>query len=130
MKESELQEKIERVYDMFDSSFIHREEELILHKKWNIYFRLYLSDDSRTINEVEFDYKLISYLSFYCAFNHFKKSSVQCKWAWNRINRWFRKDFTYQEIQKIYEKLGCGANMQLGINFIKSGLDMQMLTPK
>lgn len=123
----EIKEKIERVYEMFDSSFLYRDEELILHKKWNIYFRLYLSDNSRTINEVEFDYKLLSYLSFYCADNHFKKSSAQCKWSCNKINRWFRKEFSYEELQKIYEKLGCGANMKLGLAFIKSGLDIGIL---
>ncbi len=123
----ELQKKIERVYDMFDSSFIHNEEELILHKKWNIYFRLYTSDNSRMITPMEFDYKLLSYLSFYCASNHFKKSSSQCKYSWMKINRWFRKEFTYEELQKIYGKLGCGANMDLGINFIKYGLDTSLI---
>lgn len=123
-----VQEKIDRVYDMFESSFLHREEELILHKKWNVYFRIYTSDNSRIITEQEFDYKLLSYLSFYCAHNHFKKTSSQCKWAWNRINRWFRKDFTYEELQKIYEKLGSGANISLGLRFIESGLDMNVLS--
>ncbi len=127
----EIKEKVERVYDMFDSSFIHREDELILHKKWNIYFLLsvdlYPEEGKREITPEEFDYKLLSYLSFYCADNHFKKTSVQCKYAWNKINRWFRKDFTYEEIQKIYEKLGCGANKELGIVFIKSGLDVGVL---
>ena len=124
---TELKEQIERVYDMFETSFIHREEELILHKKWNVYFRLYTSDDSRVIKPIEFDYKMLSYLSFYTAENHFKKTSAQCKWAWNRLNRWFRKDFTYEELQKIYERLGCGANMSVGIKFIESGLNKELL---
>lgn len=127
----EIKEKIERVYDMFGTSFIYREEELILHKKWNIYFRLvidlYPEEGSRDITSEEFDYKLLSYMSFYCADNHFKKSSVKCKWAWNRLNRWFRKDFSYEELQIIYQKLGCGANRILGIEFIKSGLNLELL---
>ncbi len=123
----ELIKKIERVYDMFDSSFLHREEELILHKKWNIYFRLYTADNDRMITSLEFDYKLLSYLSFYCADNHYKKSSPQCKYAWMKINRWFRTDLTYEDLQIIYQKLGCGANMDLGINFIKYGLDVSLL---
>lgn len=118
----EINEKIERVYDLFESSFIHYKEELILHKKWNIYFRL---PDVKTADE--FDYKLLSYCSFYCADNHFKKSSAQCKHIWNRLNRWFRKEFTYEELQKIYKKLGCGANRTLGVKFIKSGLNMEVL---
>ena len=129
MKYKYLESRIERVYDMFDTSFLHSEEELILHKKWNIYFRLVDESEgpTREITPIEFDYKLLSYLSFYCADNHFKKSSTQCKWAWNRLNRWFRKEFTYEELQRIYCKLGCGANKSLGIEFIKSGFDMKLL---
>ena len=120
--DKEIQEKIDRVFDMFESSFIYKEEELILHKKWNIYFRL---PDIKT--KEEFDYKLLSYCSFYFASNHFKKSSMQCKWAWNRVNRWFRVDFTYDELQIIYQKLGNGANKSLGLKFIKSSFDMIVL---
>jgi hypothetical protein len=120
-----IQNKIERVFDMFESSFIHNKEELILHKKWNIYFRL---PDIKT--EYEFDYKLLSYLSFYTASNHFKQSSVQYQWAINRIRRWFRRDFTNEDLQAIYIKLGCGANRELGVAFIISGLDMRLLDEK
>jgi hypothetical protein len=87
----EVENRIERVYDMFESSFLHMKEELILHKKWNIYFRIVIDlwpeKGSRPIAPIEFDYKLLSYLSFYTASNHQIKSSVKCKWAWNRISR-------------------------------------------
>jgi len=119
---SELQKKVERVYDLFDTSFIHDEAELILHKKWNIYFRL---DNVFSIND--FDYKLLSYCSFYCADNHFKKTSARCKYIWNRLNRWFKKDFTYKELQIIYSNLGSGANRDLGNKFIEKGLDISLL---
>jgi hypothetical protein len=113
----QIKEKIQRVYDLFESSFIYKNEELILHKKWNIYFLL--SDVSMP---EDFDYKLLSYLSFHCASNHFKKASDHCKWAWNRLNRWFKKEFAYEELQEIYTKYGCGANRDLGIEFIKNNL--------
>lgn len=119
---TDLQAKIEKVYDLFDTSFIHREEELVLHKKWNIYFRL-----PDIFSRDDFDYKLLSYLSFYTASNHSKRTSVQCKYVWNRLNRWFRREFTYEELQVIYQKLGCGANRTLGNDFIVSGLDMKLL---
>jgi hypothetical protein len=117
-----IHEKIERVLDMFDTSFIHESEELILNKKWNVYFRL---PDIESANQ--FDYKLLSYMSFYTASNHFKKTSAQCKWAWEKLNRWFRTDFTYSDLQTIYQKIGCGANKQLGVDFIASGLNMDIL---
>ena len=126
----ELQEKIEKVYDMFDSSFLYRGEELILHKKWNVYFRLDTASyerKHRKITAEEFDYKLLSFCSFYCAENHFKKSSVHCKYFWNKINRWFRKDFTYEELQRIYTKIGTGSNRVIGLEFIKSGFNMEVL---
>lgn len=117
-----IQQKIDRVFDMFESSFIHNDEELILHKKWNVYFRL-----PDITSGHEFDYKLLSYLSYYTANNHFKKSSAQCVWATNRISRWFRHNFAYEELQLIYCKLGCGANRALGVRFIEAGLDMNLL---
>lgn len=122
VKETCLQQEIERVYDIFDTSFIYKENELILHKKWNIYFRL---DDISNI--YDFNYKLLSYCSFYCATNHFKKNSKECKYIWNRLNRWFKKDFTYDELQLIYVKIGSGANRSLGNEFIKSNLDFNIL---
>lgn len=125
-----LKEKIERVYDMFERSFIYGKNELILHKKWNIYFRLdnaSVTENTRSITPDEFDYKMLSYLSYYCASNHFRKLSKQCKWAWNRLNRWFKKEFTYEELQKIYCKFGCGANMSLGLEFIKSNFDFSII---
>jgi len=120
-----IQDSIERVYDIFDTSFIYDKDELILHKKWNIYFRL---DDIANI--YDFNYKLLSYCSYYCASNHFRKSSKECKYIWYRLNRWFRKDFTYDELQLIYQKLGNGANRKLGNNFIKSDLDFTILEEK
>lgn len=123
--EAIIQEKIERVFDMFEGSFIHNDQELILHKKWNVYFRL-----PDVTSEYELDYKLLSYLSFYTASNHFKKSSAQYKWATDRICRWFRKDFSHDDLQLIYQKLGCGANREIGVTFIKSGFDMNLLKEK
>jgi len=120
-----ISEKIERVYDMFETSFIQGGDEIILNKKWNIYFLLY---DVKTPDD--FDYKLLSYLSYNCADNHYQKNSPHCKWAWNRINRWFRKEFTYQELQTIYQRIGVGTNKDVGIEFIKSNCDISILERK
>ena len=118
----EIRNSIDRVYDIFDTSFIYNKDELILHKKWNIYFRI---DDIFDSND--FSYKLLSYCSFYCASNHFKKTSKECKYIWNKLNRWFRKDFTYDELQLIYIKIGSGANRSIGNKFIESNLDFDIL---
>jgi hypothetical protein len=122
MYSDEIEEKIERALDMFSCAFIHNSEELILHKKWNIYFRL-PDIESGT----HFDYKLLSYLSYYCASNHYKRNSAQCVWSWERLSRWFRCSFTYEDLQEIYTRIGCGANKTLGIRFIASGLNMEVL---
>jgi len=127
MTHTTIQDKIERVYDMFDTSFIHREEELILHKEWNVYFRLYTSDNSRFITEDEFDYKLLSYCSYYTAKNHYGKNGTVYKYFKNKLSRWFRKEFNHEELQLIYAEIGTGCNMPLGIKFIESGLDMSIL---
>ena len=120
--EEKIKEKIERVYDMFDTSFLYREAELILHKKWNVYFRI---DD--LTDHYDFDYKLLSYCSFYVADNHFKKGSKECKYFWRLLNRWFRREFTYEELQLMYRRLGKGANRKLGNEFIKDDLDFTLI---
>jgi undecaprenyl pyrophosphate synthase len=122
--ELEVTEKLYRALDVFDGSFLYSNgDELILHKKLNIYFRI--PDVSKAS---EFDYKILSFLSFYTASNHFRRSSKECKWAWNKINHWFRKEFAYEELQTIYATIGCGANRPLGVNFIESNTDMKLLT--
>lgn len=121
-----IQDRIERVLDMFETSFVHAQgTELILHRKWNIYFLL-----SDLTKPSEFDYKLLSYLSFYTAAHHYGQKTKQCLWARNRLNRWFRREFTHDELQIIYQKIGCGANRPLGVKFIEGGLDMGILTAK
>lgn len=122
--ENEIIEKIERVFDMFETSFIYMPSgtELILHKKWNIYFLL-----SDITNKEEFDYKMLSCLSYYTAQHHYKKTEQQYKWALNRARRWFRYDFSHEDLQKIYQKLGNRANKTLGLQFIKSNFDMALL---
>lgn len=120
-----MSDKIERVYDMFEESYIYKNEELILHKKWNIYFRLdnaSTTTNPRPITPEEFDYKMLSYLSFYTAEHHFSKKTAQYKWALNRLKRWFRYDFTHSQLQDIYQKYGNGAHMQDGLEFIKNEL--------
>ena len=117
-----MKELLERVYDVFDTSFIYNQNELILHKKWNIYFIV----DNIESND-DFNYKMLSYCSFYCASNHFKRNSKECKYIWDRLNRWFRKDFTYDELQLIYRKFGNGANRKLGNEFIKQNLDFNLI---
>jgi hypothetical protein len=119
----EVEEKVERVFDMFEGSFIHNNEELILNKKWNVYFRL---QDIET--QSDFDYKILSYLSYYTASHHFSFRSAQCKWALHKLIRWFRKDFSIDEMQIIYQKIGTGANKPLGIKFIESGFDINILS--
>ncbi len=122
-----IQRKIERIFDMFPTAFIHNtgtpgDDELILDKKRNVYFRL---ADIET--EIDFDYKVLSYCSFYTADNHFKPSSQTSKYFLNRINRYFRRDFSIEEMQKIYEKFGSGANRPQGNQFVKYGLNLEEL---
>lgn len=118
-----LNDKVQRVFDMFDDSFINQYEELILHKKWNIYFLLESIE-----SELHFDYKMLSWLSYRIASHHFKKTSKESMWAMQKLNRWFRYEFDYDDMQKIYSKLGNGCNQALGFRFITSGFDMSLLT--
>lgn len=121
-----VQEKIERVYDMFEMAFVQNDE-LILNRyvSFRLVVDLYPDDGCREITAVEFDYKILSYLSYYCADHNYVKNIS--KWAEGKLKRWFRTEFTHEELQIIYQKIGAGANIQLGLEFIKSGLDMDIL---
>jgi hypothetical protein len=118
----EIKEKIERVYDMFPGAFIYKNDEIILDKKLNVYFRI-----DNIENADHFNYKILSCCSFYCANNHFNPSSKTSKYFNERINRWFKKKFSNKEMQIIYQKLGNQCNQKLGIEFIKSGCDLSLL---
>ena len=111
----EIKEKLKRALDLFKGSFVNRRNEIILHKGRNVYFML-----DNIESPIHFDYKIISFLSFYTASHHENKDSAMCNWAWMHINHWFNHYFNYDDLQIIYQKIGCNANKDLGIQFISS----------
>lgn len=118
----EVQERIEKVKDIFPESYIYKEEELILEPKMNVYINL-LNVDTKEF----FDYKILSYCSFYTATHHFNPIIKVHKFFHNRLNRYFRRDFTLEDLQTIYQIIGTGCNKDLGLQFIKNDFDMELL---
>ena len=122
--------EIERVKDFFNGTYIYdagkSPDELIIGgkiggKDYTISFILDMND------KVKFLYKLLSYLSYLTADNHYGRKSQISLYYHERINRYFKTSFTLDELQKIYCRIGTGCNPELGYKFIESGFDMGLL---
>jgi len=102
--------------------FINTLDELIVSPKLNAYFRL---NDVET--ELDFKCKLLEWLSFYVADNHWfghdnERINIECF-----INYILETQFSHDDFQYIYSKLGNRVNHKLTINFIESNYDMSLL---
>lgn len=84
-------------------------------------FRLDMDDPAR------YEYKLLSFLSYLTADNHYSRNSKVSKTYHAKINKYFNRNFSIDDLQKIYIKIGTGSNPELGYKFVKSGYDMDVL---
>lgn len=100
--------------------FINHNFELIVEPKWNIYFRL---EDVET--ELNLKCKIFAWLS--------RPSCKGVSEYWQKrirtiVNEYLGTDFTFEEMQKIYEYLGNDINREKSIRFIESNYDLTTLT--
>jgi hypothetical protein len=118
---TEIQEKLDRAYDMFEDASITDTNELILNKKYNVYMLLGNVD-----SPLMFDMKILSVLSYFTATHHFSEKTAVSKWAKNKIERWFRHDFSISDLQTIYLHTGNMCSVSLLKEFIESDFDMKI----
>lgn len=117
------------VMKQFQGSFINCNNELILIPKKNLYFRL---EDVNTPTELK--YKLLEWCSRDCT------SAIRYSQEWRnrryqddvltRVNKCLGTNFTRDEMELIYIRLGNRCNRKLTQKFVSSGYDMKLLEDK
>lgn len=114
------------VMKQFPGSFINYNNELILIPKANLYVGLY---NVNTPTDLKF--KLLEWCSRDCT------CALRYSQEWrnrryqddvlSRINKCLGTNFTREEMELIYERLGNSCNRELTEKFVGSGYDMKLL---
>ena len=102
--------------------FINNEDELIVSPRLNAYFRL---EDLET--ELDFKCKVLEWLSFHIADNHWFGHDKERKNIEHFINYVLGTHFNHDDFQIIYMKLGNRVNHKLTTDFIEKNYDMNLL---
>lgn len=118
-KEIALKSIINQTLQVFPKSFINNSSEIILEPRNNVFFRL---DNVET--ELDFKCKMFAWLSRPIAKGLNKYWSPKLLSSFNRL---LNTNFTKDEMQTIYDRLGNDVNRQLTIKFIESNYDLSQL---
>ena len=111
----DYKKELQRLMRIFNGSFINSENELILEKKFNLYFCL----DISTVEELQA--KVLKWVTRSCI--HGVNANNNLK----KVNEFLDTNFSKKEITKIYEYLGNDCNPILCDKFIKSGFDIEVI---
>lgn len=121
-----MESYIGRLMDLFPNSYINRLNELILYSSTNLYFGL---DDVNSEQDIKC--KLLEWCSrdTYKAqpFDNYEHNLYYQDTIRKRINYYLKTDFSREQMELIYQKLGNSINHDLTIKFVKSGYEMNVL---
>ena len=124
--DDDLTNYISKIMNIFYGSFINHNKELILIPKTNLYFYL---GDVNTVNEVK--YKLLEWCSRSCfksmPYRYTKKNREYQDDVLRKVNECLDMEFTREQMELIYTKLGNCINHELTMKFVGSGYDMKLL---
>lgn len=120
---------VKRLEHAFPNSFINCNLEFIAHESANEYFIL---KDCET--ELDIKCKVLEWLSRgahkTCPFNSNLKNERFHNFMLNGINDFLGTDFTEEDIEIVYDRLGNRVNHALTVEFVNSGYDMAVLERK
>lgn len=127
--DDDLTNYIYKIMNIFYGSFINRNKELILIPKTNLYFYL---GDVNTVDEVK--YKLLEWCSRSSfkamPYRYAKKNKEYQDNVLRKVNECLDTEFTREQMELIYTKLGNCINHELTMKFVSSGYDMKQLEEK
>ena len=123
----ELENKfLKQIMIEFNGSFINSSNELILIPRTNLYFSL-----ENVENELDLECKLLEWCSRHTyksePFSQDFRNEIYQRENLKRLRNLFDYNFTEEEMEKIYCKLGNAVNRAKTIKFIESGLDIKVL---
>ena len=101
-------------------AFITMNGELILDKKWNVYFRL---EDVKNLNDLK--YKVLAFVSRSASKGQTPQLRKKMKKFFNDI---LEHEFTDEQIRDIYTYLGNGIKESLTRIFIESDYDFNIIS--
>lgn len=107
-----------KVFASFPKAFVNRANEMVIHPRTNTFFML-----DNVTTELELDCKVLEF----CSGAALNGSWQSKKYHFDGICAYFDFTFTKSEMERIYERLGNGANRALCIKFIESGFKMGVL---
>lgn len=117
---------VKRLTNSFPNSFVNQNLEFIVDKRTNNYFLL---EDCKT--ELDIKCKVLEWLSrAACYATPYRRDKLNTEYQDNLrgyINYYLGTDFTREEMEEIYEKLGNRYDHALTIIFINSGYNMDIL---
>lgn len=118
-----------KLMQCFEGSKINQFGEFIAHEKANEYFRINVCK-----TELDVKCKVLEWLSRGAyktePFRQKTKNDKFHEFMLNGINKYLGTDFTYEDIEMIYCKLGNGINRSLTIEFIQSNFDFSVFRKK
>lgn len=121
-----LMSEIQGIMKYFKNSYINSYLEVILLPKTNGYFAI-----KNCRNEVDIKCEIIENISRDCfKTQHYSRLKDNKKmWQENLIalNNTLKTDFSQQDIELIYNKLGNGINHKLTKKFVESDFNMEVL---
>ena len=124
--DNDLTNYISKIMNIFYGSFINHNKELILISKTNLYFYL---GDVNTVDEVKF--KLLEWCSRSCfksmPYRYTKKNREYQDDVLRKVNECLDMEFTREQMELIYTKLGNCINHELTMKFVSGGYDMKLL---
>ena len=122
----DLTNYIVKVMNIFYGSFINHNNELILIPKTNLCFYL---GNVNTVSEVK--YKLLEWCSKSCfkamPYRYAKKNREYQDDILRKVNECLDMEFTREQMELIYTKLGNCINHELTMKFVNSGYDFKVL---
>lgn len=121
-----LMSEIQRIMKYFKNSYINSYLEVILLPKTNGYFAI-----KNCRNEVDIKCEIIENISRDCFKTQHYSRLKDNKNMWNEnliaLNNALKTDFSQQDIELIYNKLGNGINHELTKKFVESNFDIEVL---
>lgn len=118
-------EKIKKLMRSFPRSFINAEGEIIVHEYANEYFILRNCE-----TELDIKCKVLEWLSRSYKQQPYRtpaKNVEYQEFMRNGINEYLGTNFTKDDLQTIYSRLGNRVNHALTVEFVNSGYDMRFL---
>ncbi len=127
MISEEILKESKKIMRIFYDSFINSEFELIVFPKTNAFMSL----TYRCESALDVKCKLLENCSRHCCITLGYEGNRRNKKMWqentDRMNKYFNTNFSVENMELIYDKLGNGINRDLTIRFINSGLNINLL---